>query len=146
MRIVVCAGGTGGGIYPALAAVSELRQRGVVNEDILWIGAKGEMEETLVPKAGLRLETIPAGPIVGVPLPTRARNAARLARGFGAALGHMRRFRPDALFMTGGYVAAPVAAAARLRGVPIVVYLPDVEPGSTIRAVMPLARRVACTT
>ena len=146
MRIVVCAGGTGGGIYPALAAVSELRQRGVVNEDILWIGAKGEMEETLVPKAGLRLETIPAGPIVGVPLPTRARNAARLARGFGAALGHMRRFRPDALFMTGGYVAAPVAAAAQLRGVPIVVYLPDVEPGSTIRAVMPLARRVACTT
>ncbi len=146
MRIVVCAGGTGGGIYPALAAVSELRQRGVADEDILWIGAKGEMEETLVPKAGLRLETIPAGPIVGVPLPTRARNAARLARGFGAALGHMRRFRPDALFMTGGYVAAPVAAAARLRGVPIVVYLPDVEPGSTIRAVMPLARRVACTT
>jgi len=146
MRIVVCAGGTGGGIYPALAAVSELRQRGVADEDILWIGAKGEMEETLVPKAGLRLETIPAGPIVGVPLPTRVRSAAKLARGFGAALGHVRRFRPAVVFMTGGYVAAPVAAAARLRGVPIVVYLPDVEPGSTIRAVMPLARRVACTT
>jgi UDP-N-acetylglucosamine--N-acetylmuramyl-(pentapeptide) pyrophosphoryl-undecaprenol N-acetylglucosamine transferase len=47
--------------------------------------------------------------------------------------------------MTGGYVAAPVAAAARLRGVPIVVYLPDVEPGSTIRLAIPLARRVACT-
>ncbi len=146
MRILVCAGGTGGGIYPALAAVSELRQRGVADEDVLWIGAKGEMEETLVPKAGLRLETIPAGPIVGVPLPARARNAAKLARGFGAALGHVRRFRPAVLFMTGGYGAAPGAAAARLRGVPIVVYLPDVEPGSTIRAVMPLARRIACTT
>jgi UDP-N-acetylglucosamine--N-acetylmuramyl-(pentapeptide) pyrophosphoryl-undecaprenol N-acetylglucosamine transferase len=148
---MVCAGGTGGGIYPALAAVEELRRLGVADEDIradndiLWIGAKGEMEETLVPGAGLRLETIPAGPIVGVPLMTRARNAARMARGFGAALGHVRRFRPDALFMTGGYVAAPVAAAARLRGVPIVVYLPDVEPGSTIRLAMPLARRVACT-
>ena len=146
MRLLVCAGGTGGGIYPALAAVAELRRLGVTDDDILWIGAKGEMEETLVPRAGLRLETIPAGPIVGVPLTTRARNAARLARGFGAALGHVRRFRPAALFMTGGYVSAPVAAAARLRGVPIVVYLPDVEPGSTIRAVMPLARRVACTT
>lgn len=146
MRLLVCAGGTGGGIYPALAAVAELRRLGVTEDDILWIGAKGEMEETLIPRAGLRLETIPAGPIVGVPLMTRARNATRLARGFGAALGHVRRFRPAALFMTGGYVAAPVAAAARLRGVPIVVYLPDVEPGSTIRAVMPLARRVACTT
>ncbi len=145
MRLLVCAGGTGGGIYPALAAVAELRRLGVADDDILWIGAQGEMEETLVPRAGLRLETIPAGPIVGVPLLTRARNAGRMARGFGATLGHVRRFRPAALFMTGGYVSAPVAAAARLRGVPIVVYLPDVEPGSTIRAVMPLARRVACT-
>ena len=146
LRLLVCAGGTGGGIYPALAAVAELRRMGVADADILWIGTKGEMEETLVPRAGLRLETIPAGPIVGVPLGTRARNAARMARGYGAASGLIRRFRPAAMFMTGGYVAAPVALAARRRGVPIVVYLPDVEPGSTIRAVMPLARRVACTT
>lgn len=146
MRLLVCAGGTGGGIYPALAAVAELRRMGVADADILWIGTKGEMEETLVPRAGLRLETIPAGPIVGVPLGTRARNAARMARGYRAASGLIRRFRPAAMFMTGGYVAAPVALAARRRGVPIVVYLPDVEPGSTIRAVMPLARRVACTT
>lgn len=146
MRVIVCAGGTGGGIYPALAAVEELRRLGVADSDILWIGTKGEMEETLVPRAGLRLETISAGPIVGVPLGTRARHAARLVRGFGTALGHLRRFAPGAVFMTGGYVAAPVAAAARLRGVPIVVYLPDVEPGSALRFVMPLARRVACTT
>ena len=146
MRILVCAGGTGGGIYPALAAVAELRRMGLTEADILWIGTKGEMEETLVPRAGLRLETIPAGPIVGVPLRTRARNAARMARGYAAASDHIRRFQPTVMFMTGGYVAAPVAVAARRHSVPIVVYLPDVEPGSTIRLAMPLARRVACTT
>jgi len=146
MRILVCAGGTGGGIYPALAAVAEMRRMGVADTDILWIGTQGEMEETLVPRAGLRLETIPAGPIVGVPLGTRARNVARMARGYAAASGLIRRYRPSVMFMTGGYVAAPVALAARRHAVPIVVYLPDVEPGSTIRAVMPLARRVACTT
>jgi UDP-N-acetylglucosamine--N-acetylmuramyl-(pentapeptide) pyrophosphoryl-undecaprenol N-acetylglucosamine transferase len=43
-------------------------------------------------------------------------------------------------------VAAPAAIAARRHHVPIVIYLPDVEPGSAIRLVMPLARRVACTT
>ncbi len=146
MRFMVCAGGTGGGIYPALAAVAELRQQGVAETDILWIGAKGEMEETLVPRAGLKLAAIPAGPMVGVPLMTRARSAVKMARGFGAALGHIGRFRPAVLFVTGGYVAAPAALAARARRVPIVVYLPDVEPGSTIRLVVPLARRVACTT
>ena len=146
MRILVCAGGTGGGIYPALAAATELQALGVGIDDILWIGTKGEMEEKLVPKAGLRLETIPGGPIVGVPLRTRARNAMRLARGIGAASGHVRRFRPDVMFMTGGYMAAPVAVAARRHGVPIVIYLPDVEPGSSIRFVVPMARRIACTT
>lgn len=146
MRILVCAGGTGGGIYPALAAVTELQALGVSADDILWIGTKGEMEETLVPKAGLRLETIPGGPIVGVPLRTRARNAMRLARGIGAASGHVRHFRPNVMFMTGGYMAAPVAVAARRHGVPIVIYLPDVEPGSSIRFAVPMARRIACTT
>lgn len=158
MRLLVCAGGTGGGIYPALAAVAELRQQGLADkhpqgdghplgdDDILWIGAKGEMEETLVPRAGLTLATIPAGPLVGVPLGTRARSVVKMARGFGAALGHIGRFRPAVVFITGGYVAVPVALAARARRVPIVVYLPDVEPGSAIRAVLPLARRVACTT
>lgn len=146
MRVLVCAGGTGGGIYPALAAVTALQAQGLGNEDILWIGTKGEMEETLVPRAGLRLETIPGGPIVGVPLGTRARNAVKLGRGIGAASGHVRRFRPDVMFMTGGYMAAPVAIAARRHGVPIVIYLPDVEPGSSIRFVVPMARRIACTT
>jgi UDP-N-acetylglucosamine--N-acetylmuramyl-(pentapeptide) pyrophosphoryl-undecaprenol N-acetylglucosamine transferase len=146
MRILVCAGGTGGGIYPALAVVTELQAMGVGGEDILWIGTKGEMEETLVTRAGLRLETIPAGPIVGVPPATRARNATRLVRGIGAASSHVRRFRPNVMFMTGGYVAAPVAVAVRRHRVPIVIYLPDVEPGSTIRFAVSLASRIACTT
>ncbi len=146
MRVLVCAGGTGGGIYPALAAVKALQAQGVADKDILWLGTKGEMEETLVPRAGLRLETISGGPIVGVPWATRARNAAKLAHGIGTAAGHMRRFRPNVMFMTGGYVAAPVAVAARRHHVPIVIYLPDVEPGSSIRFVVPLARRIACTT
>lgn len=146
MRVLVCAGGTGGGIYPALAVVTELKALGIGNEALLWIGTKGEMEETLVPRAGLRLETISGGPIVGVPMVTRAKNAMKLARGYTAASTHLRRFQPDVMFMTGGYVAAPVALATRRRGVPIVIYLPDVEPGSSIRIALPMAQRVACTT
>lgn len=146
MRVLVCAGGTGGGIYPALAAMTELQALGIDAGDILWIGTKGEMEETLVTRAGLRLETISGGPIVGIPIHVRARNAAKMARGLGQASGHIRRFRPNVVFMTGGYVAAPAAFAARRRRVPIVIYLPDVEPGSAIRLVVPLAHRIACTT
>lgn len=146
MRVLICAGGTGGGIYPALAAATELQTLGVEQNDILWIGTKGEMEETLVTRAGLRLETIAGGPIAGVPVATRARNLAKLARGYRAASNSISRFRPNVMFMTGGYVAAPVSLAARRHKVPIVIYLPDVEPGSSIRLAIPMARRIACTT
>jgi undecaprenyldiphospho-muramoylpentapeptide beta-N-acetylglucosaminyltransferase len=146
MRVLVCAGGTGGGIYPALAAVTELQASGLKTDDILWIGTKGEMEENLVPPTGIRLDTIAGGPIVGVPVAARMRNAARLTYSVSTASGIIRRFRPQVMFMTGGYVAAPVAIAARRHQVPIVIFLPDVEPGSSIRLAIPLAKAIACTT
>lgn len=146
MRVLVCAGGTGGGIYPALAAVAELQALGVAKDDILWIGTKGEMEETLVKREGLQLETIVAGPIVGVPVVDRIKNVRRLAQGYLSSSRAIGRFRPNVMFMTGGYVAAPVALAAYRHGVPIVIYLPDVEPGSSIRFSIPMSRRIACTT
>lgn len=119
---------------------------GLAPGDILWIGTKGEMEETLVTRAGLQLATIDAGPIVGVPWGTRAKNTLKMARGIGAASAHITSFQPDVMLMTGGYVAAPTALAARRKHVPIVIYLPDVEPGATIRYTLPLASRIACTT
>ncbi|MCB8988213.1 MAG: UDP-N-acetylglucosamine--N-acetylmuramyl-(pentapeptide) pyrophosphoryl-undecaprenol N-acetylglucosamine transferase [Ardenticatenaceae bacterium] len=146
MRVLVCAGGTGGGIYPALTAVSELEARGVSREQILWVGTQGEMEENLVPRTGLKLQTIQGGAVVGVPLTTRVKNLAKLTWSVGTAHNLIRQFKPDVMLMTGGYMAAPVALAARLHGVPIVIFLPDVEPGSAIKSVMPLADKVACTT
>lgn len=146
MRLLVCAGGTGGGIYPALAAVSELCSQGMSREQVLWVGTHGEMEQDLVPAAGLRLKQIHGGPIVGVSLRQSLPNAARLTWSVGTALRLMREFRPDVMFMTGGYMAPPVALAARMSGVPIGIYLPDVEPGASIKSVLPLARRIACTT
>lgn len=146
MKVLVCAGGTGGGIYPALAAVSGLHEQGISTKDILWIGTKGEMEESLVPRAGLHLETISGGAVVGVPLPTAIKNGTRLAWSIGTASRLIRRFRPDVMFMTGGYMAAPVSVACKLHGVPICIYLPDVEPGSSIKFTLPMVQKIACTT
>ncbi len=146
MKLLVCAGGTGGGIYPALAAVSALQQQGLAKEQILWVGTKGEMEETLIPREGLKLATITGGAMVGVSFGTRLRNGARLGRSIFTAHRLVRQFQPDVMFMTGGYVAVPVAVAAWLNRLPIVIYLPDVEPGASIKTIVPLARRVACTT
>ena len=86
MRLLVCAGGTGGGIYPALAAVSELEAQGLDRDQVLWVGTRGEMEEQLIPDAGIRLETIEGGPIVGVSPRLSIPNAAKLTWSIGSGI------------------------------------------------------------
>lgn len=53
------------------------------------------------------------------------------------------RLRPSAIFTTGGYLAIPLIAAARARGVPSIVWEGNVVPGRATRVVGRLATRVA---
>lgn len=103
------------------------------------------MEERLVPRAGFNLETIQAGAVVGVPPREMMKNTAKLAWSLGKSNRLLSRFRPDVLFMTGGYVNVPVALVARLRRVPAAIYLPDIEPGAAIRFLSRFVDKVACT-
>ena len=133
-------------MYPALAVVQPLSEHGVTATDILWVGTHGQMEEQLVPRAGLRLETVAGGPIAGVPRLAQLKNGAKLTASIGSAWRMIGRFRPNVLLLTGGYVNLPVAIAAKLRGVPAAIYLPDVEPGAAIKRIEPLVAKIACTT
>jgi len=59
-----------------------------------------------------------------------------------ACLRRYRDFRPQVLFSTGGFVSIPATVAAWLTRTPVVMFLPDVGPGKTIRHGMRLARRL----
>lgn len=141
--MVLSGGGTGGHVYPALAVGEALRQAGA--HELLYIGVRGRMDETIVADAGLPFEAVRAGPL-RVKSPLRAlRSLLDLALGTAQAWRLLGRFRPDAVFATGGYASVPVGIAARLRRRPLVVYLPDVRPGWAVRLLSRLATRVATT-
>jgi undecaprenyldiphospho-muramoylpentapeptide beta-N-acetylglucosaminyltransferase len=151
MRLLISAGGTGGGVFPALAVASELisgtpARAGADRPpvEILWIGSLGGMEADLVQRAGIPFKAIHSGGVHGVGwrLPL---NTLSLGRGFIEALRVVHFFKPEALFVTGGFVAAPVALAAWLSGVPILAYVPDLEPALALGVVSRLARRLAVT-
>ena len=84
VRLLICAGGTGGGVYPALAVYQALNAK-TQGVETLWVGGEGGMEADLVERAGIPFRSIPAAGLHGVGLRALPRNAARLTRGVFAA-------------------------------------------------------------
>jgi UDP-N-acetylglucosamine--N-acetylmuramyl-(pentapeptide) pyrophosphoryl-undecaprenol N-acetylglucosamine transferase len=143
VRLLICAGGTGGGVYPALAVHSALSAK-VSDLDTLWVGGEGGMEEALVKRQGITFESIPAAGVHGVGLRTLPRNLAMIGRGVFAARRILNDFQPDVMFFTGGYVAVPVALAGR--SIPSMLYVPDIEPGMALKSLAGFSDVIAVTT
>lgn len=89
------------------------------------------MEEDLVKRAGIPFRSVPAAGVHGVGLRALPGNLAKLTRGVLESRRILKDFKPDVLFFTGGYVAAPMALAGR--DLPIVLYVPDIEPGLALK-------------
>jgi len=119
-------------------------------KQFLWVGGIDGMEEKLVKRAGIPYEAIPAAGVHGVGLKALPGNLSKLGQGFIASRRLLRRFRPDVLLFTGGYLAVPMALAGR---VPVsgmsrprsLLYVPDIEPGLALKTVARFADQVAFT-
>jgi len=96
-----------------------------------------------VNRAGIPYRSIPAAGVHGVGLRTLPGNMAKLARGMAASRRILREFKPDALFFTGGFVAAPMAVAGWK--IPTVLYVPDIEPGLALKFLSRFADVVTVT-
>ena len=146
MRAALCGGGTGGHVYPALSVAAALEAEVANGLALLYLGATAGQETQLVERAGIPYQAVPSGPIRGRSPVQLATNAAKMGLGTWRARKALSAFGAEVVLATGGYASIPVALAARSRGIPLVVYLPDVYPGWAVRALARLAQRVAVST
>jgi UDP-N-acetylglucosamine--N-acetylmuramyl-(pentapeptide) pyrophosphoryl-undecaprenol N-acetylglucosamine transferase len=107
------------------------------------VGQAGGIEEELARRAGIPFSAIETGQVRGRTPREAARNVAHMRRGAVQCAALIAEFRPDVALATGGYVAAPAAWAAWRAGLPLLIYLPDLEPGLEIRMTSRLAQKVA---
>jgi undecaprenyldiphospho-muramoylpentapeptide beta-N-acetylglucosaminyltransferase len=129
-------------VYPALSVVEVLLTL-APDAMLTWVGTVGGMEAGLVEREGIPFIGISAGGLHGVALLNMVRNGWRLIQGTLEVYRHMRRERPVAILTTGGYVSGPVAIVARWLGIPLLVFLPDIEPAQSVKAAARLATCVA---
>lgn len=70
------------------------------------------------------------------------RDVFKVGVGFVQSVWRLARWRPDVVFIKGGYVCLPVGYAARLLGIPIVLHDSDAHPGLTNRLLAPFAAKI----
>jgi UDP-N-acetylglucosamine--N-acetylmuramyl-(pentapeptide) pyrophosphoryl-undecaprenol N-acetylglucosamine transferase len=138
-RVLVAAGGTGGHVVPGLALARALVERGAT---VSFAGTSRGIETRVVPEAGFPLHLLPILPLSRrLALETVLAPPAAVA-GAGAALRLLRRERIDVVAGMGGYVTLPVAAAARMAGLPVVLHESNAVPGLANRLAARFASRV----
>lgn len=141
LRVVFSGGGTGGHVYPALTIIRTLKGRRP-DAEILFIGTREGLEADIVPRAGIRFETISAGGINRKSPAAAMKGLLRTGRGLAEAMGLLHRFRPHVVVGTGGYVCGPVVLSASLLGIPTAIQEQNVIPGMTNRILSRFARAV----
>ncbi len=145
MNVIFTCGGTAGHINPAIAVANIIKERHP-EANILFIGAKGHMEEKLVPKAGYDLKCLPGTglsrklDLEGIVNNFKA--VGNVLSAVGACRKIIKEFKPDVIVGTGGYASFPALYAGAQMGIPTCVHESNAVPGLTTKLVAGRATRV----
>lgn len=137
----ITGGGTGGHIYPAISIARELRKD--ENHKIFYIGNPNNLECKIATDEGF--EFLP----INVSYMPRKLNlkflqwAIKLQFAIWKALFYTYKYKPNAVFGTGGYVSAPAIIAAMITNTPYMMHDSDAHPGIVSRYVSQGAKIVS---
>jgi len=145
MKILFAGGGTAGHINPALAIAGTVKDK-IPGSEILYVGAKGGMEERLVPQAGYDFKGIKVSGFKRSFSPSAiAHNMVTAKRAVTSSMEAkkiIKEFKPDLCVGTGGYVSGPVLRTAAKMGIPTIIHEQNAFPGVTNKMLAKKARVV----
>ena len=137
--ILIMAGGTGGHIFPGLAVAEQMRAAGW---EVVWMGARGGMEERLVPKYGYRTAWIRARAARGKGLLQKILLPANLLFSFWESARCIRSVKPSVVLGLGGYVAFPGGMMASLFNRPLALHEQNAIAGLANRVLAQVSDKV----
>ena len=138
----VTGGGTGGHIYPAMAVADALTKDG---NKVYYVGNRHNMEFDLVSKKVYKFLHVN---VSGMPRKTGLDIlklfvwAAKLLKAILYSVKYVKKYKPKAVFATGGYVSAPMVIACRITKTPYMMHDCDAMPGLVTRKLCRKAKYV----
>lgn len=139
-KVILTTGGTGGHIFPALAAAEELRARrpGI---ELLFIGSLYGPEKELAAKWGLPFAGLNVRGFLGRG-PKALAAAVKMLKALGEAKSIIKRFNPDLVAGFGGYASFAPVAAAWLSRKPVLLHEQNAVAGAGNMLLSRLADKV----
>jgi UDP-N-acetylglucosamine--N-acetylmuramyl-(pentapeptide) pyrophosphoryl-undecaprenol N-acetylglucosamine transferase len=142
LAIVIAGGGTGGHLFPGLAA-AEAITGAAPQADITFVGTGRPVEERVLKAKPYGYRVLRAPRLERSLHPLNFLIPFRFACAVAQARRLLRELRPALVIGTGGYGSAPVVVAARLRRTPTAILEQNIIPGLTNRLLSRVAA-LAC--
>lgn len=144
-RVIISGGGTGGHIFPAISIANEIKARNPQAE-ILFVGANGGMEMTLVPKNNYEIKGVWISGIMRSFSPKNILKNLLFPYKLVVSLVQARKivksFKPEAVVGVGGYASGPVGRVASGSGIPLFLQEQNAYPGITNKWLAKRATRI----
>ncbi len=143
-KVVFTGGGTGGHVYPNIAIYETLKEH-YPDASFLYIGTKKGAESRIVKNISQPIEFVD---VLSRGIPQRIKSIKTLIALFYIFLGTiksyfiLKRFKPDVIIGSGGYVAAPVLFAASLLRLKVFIHEQNAVPGRLNRFIARFASKV----
>ena len=140
IKYFVTGGGTGGHIYPALAVADALAEKGA---KVYYVGNKRNMEFELASKKGYKFLHVS---VKGMPRGLNPKFfvwGMQLVKAILRSVRYIQKYKPNAVFATGGYVSAPMIFACRITKTPYMMHDCDAMPGLVTRRLSKRAKYVS---
>ncbi|MBQ1235514.1 MAG: undecaprenyldiphospho-muramoylpentapeptide beta-N-acetylglucosaminyltransferase [Oscillospiraceae bacterium] len=145
MKFIFTCGGTAGHINPAIAVAGKLKEL-MPDTEVLFIGANNKMEMQLVPREGYEIKGLTVSNLQRSLSPKAIVHNINSVKNVIAsrieAKRIIKRFKPDAVIGTGGYVCYPVLKAAADLKIPTLVHESNAVPGLTTKMLADKVDRV----
>ncbi|HUU50171.1 MAG TPA: undecaprenyldiphospho-muramoylpentapeptide beta-N-acetylglucosaminyltransferase [Nitrospinota bacterium] len=142
MKVLIAGGGTGGHVYPGISLAKELLKRNP-ETDVLFIGTKKGLENSILAKEGFKLKRISVGGLKGKISVRTIVSLLKLPIGFLQSLWILLCYKPDIVIGVGGYVTGPVVSCAYILRIPIIIQEQNFLPGVTNRILGIFADKIA---
>jgi len=141
VKVIIAGGGTGGHLFPAVALGEEIKRECSAAE-VLFVGAAGGIEAKWLARHGLPHELFAVHGFSGKSSRARLRALREFFSAVISGRDLLRGFGGEVVVSAGGYAAAPMAVAALLRGIPLILMEQNTRPGLANRLLWRFAHKI----